>query len=58
MINRQQDPRSKREEEFMSQVRLARQSTENMASATPEVKEAAKNQAAFSERRKKYLGNK
>lgn len=58
MINRQQDPRSKREEEFMWQVHLARRSPEGMSSATPEVQEAARNQAAFSERRKKYLGGK
>lgn len=56
MINRQQDPRSKRQEEFDYQVHLARQSDEGMSTATPEVREAAKNQAAFSERRKKYLG--
>jgi hypothetical protein len=56
MINRQQDPQSKRHEEFMAQVQSARSSDDNMANATPEVQEAAKNQAAFSERRKKYLG--
>lgn len=55
-VNRQQDPRSKRQEEFDYQVHLARGSEEAMAKATPEVQEAAKNQAAFSERRKKYLG--
>lgn len=42
----------------MWQVHLARQSSEAMGKATPEVQEAAKNQAAFSERRKKYLGDK
>lgn len=58
MINRQQDPNSKRHEEFMWQVHLAGKSPEAMESATPEVQEAAKNKAAFSERRKKYLGGK
>lgn len=58
MINRQQDPRSKREEEFLWQVHIARGSEDAMKSATPEVQEAAKNQMAFSERRKKYLGGK
>jgi hypothetical protein len=57
-VNRQQDPRSKRQEEFDYQVHLARRSDEAMNSATPEVQEAARNQAAFSERRKKYLGGK
>lgn len=57
-INRQQDPQSKRQEEFEYQVHLARGSEEAMRSATPEVQEAARNQAAFSERRKKYLGGK
>lgn len=56
MINRQQDPHSKREEEFQYQVHLARQSAEGMEKATPEVKEAASRQASFSEQRKKYLG--
>jgi len=56
MINRNQDPSSKRTEEFLAQVQAARSSTENMAAASPEVQEAAKNQEAFSERRKKYLG--
>lgn len=58
MINRHQDSNSKRHEEFMSNVQAARSSTENMAAASPEVQEAAKNQAAFSERRKKHLGGK
>ena len=56
MINRQQDPNSKREEEFQYQVHLARQSKDGMKNATPEVKEAATRQANFSEQRKKYLG--
>ena len=56
MINRQQDARSKRQEEFDYQVFLARSSKDEMNNAAPEVKEAAANQAAFSERRKKYLG--
>ena len=56
MINRQQDPRSRRQEEFDYQVNLARQSSEAMDKANPEVKEAAVNQAKFSENRKKYLG--
>ena len=58
MINRHQDPNSKRHEEFMAQVQAARSSNENMAAASPEVQETAINQAAFSERRKKYLGDK
>lgn len=58
MINRQQDAQSKRDEEFMWEVHLARKSPESLASARPEVQEAAKNQAAFAERRKKYLGGK
>ena len=57
-VNRQQDPRSKRQEEFDFQVQQARRSPEGMANASQEVQEAAKNQAAFSERRKKYLGGK
>ena len=56
MINRQQDPQSKRQEEFDYQVHLARQSSEGMDKASPEVKEAATNQSKFSENRKKYLG--
>ena len=56
MINRQQDPQSKRQEEFDYQVHLARQSSEGMDKASPEVKEAAANQSKFSENRKKYLG--
>jgi hypothetical protein len=56
MINRQQDPRSRRQEEFDYQVNLARQSSEAMDKANPEVKEAAINQSKFSENRKKYLG--
>lgn len=56
MINRQQDEQSKRREEFDWQVHLARKSPDAMSKASPEVQEAAKNQAAFSERRKKYLG--
>jgi hypothetical protein len=56
MINRQQDPRSKRQEEFDQQVHLARQSSEGMDKASPEVREAAVNQSKFSENRKKYLG--
>lgn len=54
-VNRQQDPLSKRQEEFDYQVHLARNSEEAMTNATPEVQEAAKNQAAFAERRQKYL---
>lgn len=56
MINRQQDPQSKRQEEFDYQVHLARQSSEGMDNASPEVKKAAENQSKFSEKRKKYLG--
>lgn len=56
MINRQQDPRSKRQEEFDYQVHLARQSSEDMEKASPEVQQAAINQSKFSENRKKYLG--
>jgi hypothetical protein len=56
MINRHQDPASKREEEFQFQVQQARKTPEAMESATPEVKEAATRQANFSEQRKKYLG--
>jgi len=56
MINRHQDPASKREEEFQWQVTQARQSPEAMEKATPEVKEAATRQANFAENRKKYLG--
>ena len=40
MINRHQDPASKREEEFQFQVQQARKTPEAMESATPEVKEA------------------
>jgi hypothetical protein len=58
MINRQQDAQSKRDEEFMWAMHLAKQSPEAMNSASPEIQEAVKNQAAFSERRKKYLGGK
>lgn len=56
MINRQQDPQSKREEEFQYQVQQARQTPGGMENATPEVREAATRQANFSEQRKKYLG--
>jgi hypothetical protein len=56
VINRQQDPQSKREEEFQWQVLQARQSSDAMNAATPEVREAATRQANFSEQRKKYLG--
>lgn len=56
MINRHQDPASKREEEFQWQVTQARQNPEAMEKATPEVKEAAGRQANFAEQRKKYLG--
>ena len=56
MINRHQTPASKRQEEFDFQVQQARKSPEAMSKASPAVQEAAKNQAAFSERRKKYLG--
>ena len=55
MINRQQDPQSKRNEEFMWQVHIAKQNPEQMNSASPEVQEAVKNPMAFPERRKKYL---
>jgi hypothetical protein len=54
VINRQQDPNSKRQEEFAFQIQQARKSPEAMEKASPEVKEAAKNQASFSEQRKKY----
>lgn len=56
MINRHQDPASRREEEFQFQVQQARQTPGGMDKATPEVKEAATRQANFSEQRKKYLG--
>jgi type II secretory pathway component PulM len=56
MINRHQDPASKREEEFQVEVQQARQTPGGMDKATPEVKEAATRQANFSEQRKKYLG--
>jgi type II secretory pathway component PulM len=56
MINRHQDPASKREEEFQFQVQQARQTPGGMDKATPEVKEAATRQANFAEQRKKYLG--
>ena len=56
-VNRQQDPRSKRQEEFDYQVHLARGSEEAMAKATPEVQEAAKNQAAFSDRKSTRLNS-
>jgi hypothetical protein len=57
MINRSQDPSSRRQEEFDYQVQLARQSSDAMDKANPEVKEAAVNQSKFSENRKKYLGD-
>ena len=56
MINRQQDPRSKREEEFMWQVHLAKNDPEKLKDAPPEIQEAVKQQQSFSENRKKYLG--
>ena len=56
MINRHQDPESKREEEFQFQVQQARQTPGGMEKATPEVREAATRQANFAEQRKKYLG--
>lgn len=56
MINRHQDPASKREEEFQFQVQQARQTPGGMEKASPEVKEAATRQANFAENRKKYLG--
>jgi type II secretory pathway component PulM len=56
VINRHQDPASKREEEFQFQVQQARQTPGGMEKATPEVREAATRQANFSEQRKKYLG--
>lgn len=56
MINRRQDPASKREEEFQAQVQQARQTPGGVEQATPEVREAATRQANFSEQRKKYLG--
>ena len=56
MINRHQDPQSKRDEEFQVQVQQARQPG-GMDNATPEVKEAATRQANFAEQRKKYLGD-
>jgi len=52
--NRQQTPESKRQEEFDFQVQQARKDPEIMANAAPEIVEAAKNQASFSEQRKKY----
>ena len=55
MINRQQDPQSRRDEEFQYQVQQARQPG-GMDKATPEVREAATRQANFAEQRKKYLG--
>jgi methylthioribose-1-phosphate isomerase len=58
VINRHQDSNSKRLEEFIANIQDARSSSENLANATPEIQEAAKNQAAFSERRKKHLGGK
>jgi type II secretory pathway component PulM len=56
VINRSQDPASKREEEFQAQVQQARQTPGGVEQATPEVREAATRQANFSEQRKKYLG--
>jgi len=56
VINRQQDAQSKRQEEFDWQVQTAKQSPEALKTAAPDIVEAVKNQAAFSERRKKYLG--
>lgn len=56
MINRQQDPRSKREEEFMWQVHLAKGDPETLKNASPEIQEAVKNQNNFAANRKKYLG--
>lgn len=58
MINRHQTPEENRLEAFNRQVQLARQSPEEMAKASPEVQEAAQNQASFAEKRKKYLGDK
>lgn len=56
MINRQQDPRSKREEEFNWAVLQAKKDPEILKNSTPEVQEAVKNQNNFSANRKKYLG--
>jgi hypothetical protein len=53
-VNRHQDPRSKREEEFQANVQAVRQNPETAKTASPEVLEAAKNQANFSANRKKY----
>lgn len=54
MINRHQDDRSKREEEFNANVQAVRQNPDAVKNASPEVLEAAKNQANFSANRKKY----
>lgn len=56
MINRQQDPQSKRQEEFLWQVHLAKQDPDLLKNSSQEVQDAVKNQASFSENRKKYLG--
>lgn len=56
MINRQQDPQSKRHEEFMWQVHLAKSDPEVLKGSSPEVQDAVKKQQSFSENRKKYLG--
>jgi len=56
VINRQQDPRSKREEEFLWQVHLAKGNPDILKNSSAEVQEAVKNQNNFSANRKKYLG--
>jgi len=53
-VNRQQDDESRRQEAFAWEILKARRSPEAMEKASPEVQEAAKNQASFSEQRKKY----
>jgi hypothetical protein len=54
MINRQQTPQSKRDEEFQANVQAVRNNPDAVNNVSPEILEAVKNQAAFSERRKKY----
>ncbi len=56
MINRQQDEPSKRLEEFMWQVHLAKRDPEVLKNSSAEVQDAVKKQQSFSENRKKYLG--
>lgn len=56
MINRQNDEPTRRLEEFMWQVHLAKKDPEVLKNASPEIQEAVKNQNNFSANRKKYLG--